>query len=78
MLSKLRLQNFRGFCDHTVEFSKFAVIAGRNNAGKSTLIEAIRIIAEVLPKFLQGAFVRSRSWVGSDSIGVQRQIKCAA
>lgn len=74
MLAKLRLQNFRGFRDHTVEFSKFAVIAGRNNAGKSTLIEAIRIIAEVLPKFLQGAFVRSRSWVGSDSIGVHLKL----
>ena len=74
MLSKLRLQNFRGFRDHTVEFSKFAVIAGRNNAGKSTLIEAVRIIAEVLPKFVHGAFVRSRSWVGNDTVGVHLKL----
>ena len=74
MLSKLRLQNFRGFRDHTVEFSKFAVIAGRNNAGKSTLIEAVRIIAEVLPKFAQGAFVHSRSWVGTDTVGVHLKL----
>jgi predicted ATPase len=74
MLSKLRLRNFRGFRDHTVEFSKFAVIAGRNNAGKSTLIEAVSIIAEVLPKFFQGAFVRSRSWVGNDTVGVHLKL----
>ena len=74
MLSKLRLKNFRGFRDHTVEFSKFAVIAGRNNAGKSTLIESVRIIAELLPKFVQGAFVRSRSWVGNDTVGVHLKL----
>lgn len=74
MLTKLQLQNFRGFRDHAVEFSRFAVIAGRNNAGKSTLIEAVRIIAEVLPRFVQGTFVQSRSWVGVDTLGVHLQL----
>ncbi|MFO0975386.1 MAG: AAA family ATPase [Planctomycetaceae bacterium] len=75
MLQTLHLQNFRGFREHTVEFSKFSVIAGRNNAGKSTLIEAIRIIAEILPRFLQGSFGKAKSWVGTDSPGVHLKLE---
>ena len=45
MLKSLRLQNFRGFVDHTVEFTPFTLLIGQNNTGKTTIIEALRIIA---------------------------------
>jgi len=45
MLKSLRLQNFRGFVDHTVEFTPFTLLIGQNNAGKTTIIEALRIVA---------------------------------
>lgn len=45
MLTKIRLQNFRGFADHELPISPLTLIVGRNNAGKSTIIEALRFIA---------------------------------
>lgn len=75
MMSKLELVNFRGFRRHTVEFPEFAVIAGRNNAGKSTLIEAIRILSDVMPRFLQGSFSKARTWVGTDTTGVHLRLE---
>jgi AAA15 family ATPase/GTPase len=51
MLSALVLQNFRCFDQHRVELRPLTVIVGRNNAGKSTLIEALRLISLVTERF---------------------------
>jgi hypothetical protein len=48
MLRSLRLQNYRCFADHTVTFSPSTVIVGRNNAGKSTIVEALNLVAAVV------------------------------
>lgn len=48
MLRQLRMQNFRCFDDHTVLFEPTVVAVGKNNAGKSSLIEALRLIAAVV------------------------------
>lgn len=45
MIKSLRLINFRGFVDHTVEFAPFTLLTGQNNAGKTTIIEALRVIS---------------------------------
>jgi AAA15 family ATPase/GTPase len=45
MLTKIRLTNFRGFADHELPILPLTLIVGRNNAGKSTIIEALRFIA---------------------------------
>jgi hypothetical protein len=42
------MQNFRCFDDHTVLFEPTVVAVGKNNAGKSSLIEALRLIAAVV------------------------------
>lgn len=47
MLEKLRLTNFRCFEDHTIEFGRFNVIVGKNNSGKSTVIDALKLISNV-------------------------------
>ncbi|MGH9490147.1 MAG: ATP-dependent nuclease [Terriglobales bacterium] len=47
MLTKLRLVNFRCFRDHTVPLLPTTVIVGKNNAGKSSVIEALRLVAAV-------------------------------
>jgi hypothetical protein len=55
MLKSLRLRNFRCFEDHTIPLKRMSVLIGRNNAGKSTVVEALRLIslvasrAETLP-----------------------------
>ena len=43
-ISKLELKNFRGYRDVSVAFDEnFNVIIGRNDIGKSTILEALEI-----------------------------------
>jgi predicted ATPase len=50
MLSKLRLVNFRSFRDFTVTFESGVYLVGPNNAGKSTILTALRT-ADVLLRY---------------------------
>ncbi|MEA2190404.1 MAG: hypothetical protein QOI73_525 [Solirubrobacteraceae bacterium] len=65
MIESLRLQNFRGFIDHTVPFKQTTVLVGANNAGKSTLVEALRIVAVVLDRLRNphARFVEPPMWL---------------
>jgi len=45
MLAKLRLENFKPFRSFAVEFSDFGLLVGKNNMGKSTLVDALRLIS---------------------------------
>ena len=51
MLRELRLQNFRGFYDHQIPLKDLTVIVGKNNAGKTTLVEAFRLISIVISRY---------------------------
>ena len=51
MLSRLRLQNYRGFDDHTINFRPMTVIVGQNNAGKTTIVEALRLLSTVVLRY---------------------------
>lgn len=62
MLKQLRLVNFRSFKDFTVSFGDGAYLVGPNNAGKSTILTAIRT-ADVL---LRHAYRRKPDINGSD------------
>ena len=45
MLKRLHIRNFRGFDDLEIDtLSRINLVAGRNNAGKSTLLEAIFLL----------------------------------
>lgn len=44
MIAKLHLANFKPFRDYTVEFSKRNVLIGPNNAGKSSIVQALRAV----------------------------------
>ena len=45
MLEQIKLENYRCFKDYTIEFDKFNVIVGKNNAGKSTIIDTLKLIS---------------------------------
>jgi AAA15 family ATPase/GTPase len=45
MLRQLHLSNFKCFNNHTVAFEKVTVLVGKNNAGKSTIVEALHLVA---------------------------------
>jgi predicted ATPase len=63
MLRQLRLENFRCFKDHTVVLHPTTVVVGRNNAGKSTLIEALELLALVIDR-KGGKSVKPPAWLG--------------
>ena len=61
MLRQLRLENFRCFRDHTITFNPTTVIVARNNAGKSTLVEALGLMALVVNR-RGGSFTNAPRW----------------
>ncbi|MDI1241063.1 MAG: AAA family ATPase, partial [bacterium] len=64
MLTKLRIRNFKCFEDHTVPFSTgTTVVVGRNNAGKSTIVEALRLIAIVSSRYQSLNYHDVPSWL---------------
>lgn len=48
MLRKLRVVNYRSFRDFTITFPTSACLVGPNNAGKSTILTALRLADEML------------------------------
>jgi hypothetical protein len=64
VLAEIRLENYRGFADHVIPFGDLTVLIGRNNAGKSTVVEALRLVGEVVRRFRGSApFVGSPQWL---------------
>jgi hypothetical protein len=51
VITSIHLTNFRGFENHTIPFRLLTIIVGRNNAGKSTIVEALRLISLVVSRF---------------------------
>src|SRR5450631_494253 len=63
MLTSLRLQNFRCFKDHVVPLRPTTIIVGRNNAGKSTIVEALRLISLVINRAPHFTFSDVPNWL---------------
>jgi len=63
MLRELRLRNFRCFSDQTVAFRRTTVVVGRNNAGKSTIVEALNLVAAVVNR-KSATFTTAPRWLG--------------
>ena len=63
MLSELLIENFRCFDQHTVELRPVTVIVGRNNSGKSTIVEALRIISLVTERFTNIPYKEPPDWL---------------
>ncbi len=47
MLERIRLTNFRCFEDYEIEFDNFNVIVGKNNMGKSTIIDSLKLVSNL-------------------------------
>lgn len=43
MITQLRLRNFKNVADQTYDFTQFDLLVGRNNSGKSTVLQALAI-----------------------------------
>ena len=48
MIEQLHLQNFKGFKDFTLECSNFVTLVGGNSSGKTTILQAIKFLHDVI------------------------------
>ena len=51
MITQLIIKNFRGFDRHTVPLRPITILVGKNNAGKSTAVEALRLVSMVTNRY---------------------------
>ena len=63
MLTRLRFHNYRCFPRHDVSLQRQTVIVGKNNAGKSTVIEGFRLVAIITERYQHLIFRRVPSWL---------------
>lgn len=63
MLKKLILENYRCFERTEISFKELSIIVGKNNAGKSTLIEALRILSLVVNRCKRINYTKPPSWL---------------
>lgn len=63
MLTELHLKNFRCFEDHLIRFEPSTIMVGANNAGKSTVIEALRLISLVCTRYGTVTFKKPPPWL---------------
>src|ERR1017187_8616300 len=64
MITRLTLRNFKSVGEQTYEFTQFDLLVGRNNSGKSTVLQALAIW-----QFCVDEFCRSKR---SGSTGIQQ------
>jgi hypothetical protein len=66
MLRSLQLTNFRRFAEHRLTFRPNTLLVGANNAGKSTIVEALRLVSIITSRYRVLAFRAPPSWLGED------------
>lgn len=59
MIKRMKLRNYRCFENTEISFRDISIVVGNNNAGKSTLIEALRIVALVAKKFKHTNYIEA-------------------
>ena len=63
LIRQIHLQNFRGFEDHTIQLKPLALIVRANNAGKSTVVEGLRLASLALRAIRASRFVPEPRWL---------------
>jgi hypothetical protein len=71
MLTKLEIRNFRCFDNHAVYFRPKTVIVGQNNAGKSTVIEALRLVGLAQNRYRSINYTDPPDWLDSVKVGTR-------
>lgn len=51
MIKKVTIENYRGYSHHEITFRDLNIVVGKNNAGKTTLIEALRLVSLVSRRY---------------------------
>ena len=61
LIHSIKLKNYRCFEDAELSLKKTTLIVGSNNAGKSTITEALRVIGLAARRFQNGVYVEAPS-----------------
>ena len=69
LIVRLELRNFRRFDRHTVPLHPTTLIVGPNNAGKSTIVEALRLVAIVASRYRALRFRDPPEWLEEEDVG---------
>jgi len=64
MIVSLHLSNFRGFKEHEIPIRPVTILVGENNAGKSTITEALRLTSIVTGRYGRLNFTDRPTWSG--------------
>ncbi len=70
MLVELILQNFKCFSRHAIPLRPLTIVVGRNNAGKSTIIEALRLVSLVANRLEHLPLHDVPNWLDIASVNV--------
>src|SRR5262245_29378150 len=63
MITEIYLSNFRCFNDHIIPLRPTSIIDGSNNAGKSTVVEALRLLSIVVNRYGSLNFADVPRWL---------------
>ncbi len=63
MLKSLTLHNFRCFEHHEILFAPLCLLVGRNNAGKSTVVDALRLISLATARYRSSNYSDVPNWL---------------
>lgn len=65
MITEIQIDNFKSLVDFRLPLAKFNCLVGLNGAGKSTVLQAIDFIAQLMKGDISG-WLESRNWESSD------------
>lgn len=63
MIESIQFKNYRCFSDHELPLSNETIVVGRNNAGKSTIVEGLRLVAIITQRHKNLAFKKVPDWI---------------
>ena len=63
MLTKLIIKNYRCYENSNINLTHTSILVGRNNAGKSSLIESLKILSVITKKYKTSAFSPPPLWL---------------
>lgn len=77
MLSEVRLLNYRGFESHRLPLRRLTVAVGKNNAGKTTLVESLRLLSIVTERYRNLTYRPPPRWTDTArrNVGVSPSLK---
>ena len=74
MITSLTLENFRGFDKHVIHFKQKTLLVGKNNAGKSTCVEALRLVSLVTERLANLSWKRPPKRCGYPYLDKARRV----